>query len=206
VNSNTPSPADFIAQAGYSGPVVVFSFPLFKVHSFNFLRPLHNLHFCFFLDLGLCAWAFHLSLSIKDSNETYPLIPPLFNSPPLTSAAAMVARHGRGRARSKNRSSSSHDRKRSPESTRRSALLLDDSSTFILADDDANPRSFPFSVKQQCWEKAEKVKGRDPDRWRRDALGNIVFRKLVGCPGCLCHDYDHITPYSKVPLLFLLLQ
>ncbi|KAJ4841035.1 hypothetical protein Tsubulata_009371 [Turnera subulata] len=59
------------------------------------------------------------------------------------------------------------------------------------------PRSFPYSVKQQCWEKAEKVKGRDPDRWRRDPLGNLVFRKLVGCPGCLCHDYDHILPYSK---------
>ncbi|KAG6489389.1 hypothetical protein ZIOFF_050658 [Zingiber officinale] len=60
-----------------------------------------------------------------------------------------------------------------------------------------NPRSFPYGVKQQCWDKAEKVKGRDPDRWRHDALGNIVFRKLVGCPGCLCHDYDHIIPYSK---------
>ncbi|KAI3876491.1 hypothetical protein MKX03_030308 [Papaver bracteatum] len=60
-----------------------------------------------------------------------------------------------------------------------------------------NPRSFPYNVKQQCWEKAEKIKGRDPERWRRDPLGNIVFRKLVGCPGCLCHDYDHILPYSK---------
>ncbi|XP_043704854.1 uncharacterized protein LOC122654706 [Telopea speciosissima] len=60
-----------------------------------------------------------------------------------------------------------------------------------------NPRSFPYNVKLQCWEKAEKLKGRDPDRWRRDALGNVVFRKLVGCPGCLCHDYDHIVPYSK---------
>ncbi|XP_015059621.1 uncharacterized protein LOC107005522 [Solanum pennellii] len=60
-----------------------------------------------------------------------------------------------------------------------------------------NPRSFPYSVKQQCWDKAEKVKGRDPDRWRRDPLGNTIFRKLVGCPGCLCHDYDHIIPYSK---------
>ncbi|KAL6580214.1 hypothetical protein OROMI_008238 [Orobanche minor] len=60
-----------------------------------------------------------------------------------------------------------------------------------------NPRSFPHSVKQQCWQKAEKINGRDPDRWRRDPLGNTVFRKLVGCPGCLCHDYDHIVPYSK---------
>lgn len=60
-----------------------------------------------------------------------------------------------------------------------------------------NPRSFTYGIKQQCWDKAEKVKGRAPDRWRRDVLGNIVFRKLVGCPGCLCHDYDHIIPYSK---------
>ncbi|KNA15357.1 hypothetical protein SOVF_099070 [Spinacia oleracea] len=67
----------------------------------------------------------------------------------------------------------------------------------ITPNSDYNPRSFPYSVKQQCWEKAEKVKGRDPSRWRRDPLGNIIFRKLVGCPGCLCHDYDHIVPYSK---------
>lgn len=66
----------------------------------------------------------------------------------------------------------------------------------------SNPRSFPHGVKQQCWDKAEKIRGRDPDRWRRDPLGNIVFRKLVGCPGCLCHDYDHILPYSKVTVVF----
>lgn len=66
----------------------------------------------------------------------------------------------------------------------------------------SNPRSFPHSVKQQCWDKAEKIRGRDPDRWRRDPLGNVVFRKLVGCPGCLCHDYDHILPYSKVLWFF----
>ncbi|CAN6816174.1 unnamed protein product [Brassica oleracea] len=83
-----------------------------------------------------------------------------------------------------------------------SATLLDREETGLFPGsgyDDPNPepRSFPYSVKQQCWEKAEKIKGRDPERWRRDPLGNIVFRKLVGCPGCLCHDYDHIVPYSK---------
>ncbi|KAG5536595.1 hypothetical protein RHGRI_024126 [Rhododendron griersonianum] len=67
----------------------------------------------------------------------------------------------------------------------------------ISPDSDNNPRSFPYNVKQQCWEKAEKVRGRDPDRWRRDPLGNTVFRKLVGCPGCLCHDYDHIVPGER---------
>ncbi|XP_062116530.1 uncharacterized protein LOC133830560 isoform X2 [Humulus lupulus] len=93
-----------------------------------------------------------------------------------------------------------------PVSLRNQELVTDDSTLFeglSISEDpsssssNSNPRSFPYSVKQQCWEKAEKIKGRDPDRWRRDSLGNIVFRKLVGCPGCLCHDYDHILPYSK---------
>lgn len=91
--------------------------------------------------------------------------------------------------------SSSSKRSSSPSAT----TLLDDDPTAVLFDEftSPNPRSFPHSVKQKCWEKADKVKGRDPDRWRRDPLGNLIFRKLVGCPGCLCHDYDHIVPYSK---------
>ncbi|KAF4403155.1 hypothetical protein G4B88_027926 [Cannabis sativa] len=93
-----------------------------------------------------------------------------------------------------------------PVSLHNRELVIDDSTLFeglsiseepTSSSSNSNPRSFPYSVKQQCWEKAEKIKGRDPGRWRRDSLGNIVFRKLVGCPGCLCHDYDHILPYSK---------
>ncbi|CAL5441592.1 unnamed protein product [Camellia sinensis] len=79
----------------------------------------------------------------------------------------------------------------------RGLVTEEDFTVFDNLQIDPNPRSFPYSVKQQCWDKADKVKGRDPDRWRRDSLGNILFRKLVGCPGCLCHDYDHIVPYSK---------
>lgn len=92
------------------------------------------------------------------------------------------------------------------------AVVLDNGPTSLFGDfqlsedyyanSNPNPRSFPHNIKQQCWEKAEKIKGRDPDRWRKDALGNTVFRKLVGCAGCLCHDYDHILPYSKVLLLY----
>ncbi|KAK7265806.1 hypothetical protein RJT34_33429 [Clitoria ternatea] len=98
----------------------------------------------------------------------------------------------RTKTSSSNLSSSSSKRNPSPPSA--TLVDLNDDPTSLFH---PNPRSFPHSVKQQCWEKAPKVKGRDPDRWRRDALGNIVFRKLVGCPGCLCHDYDHILPYSK---------
>eukprot|EP00271_Cylindrocystis_brebissonii_P013005 TRINITY_DN32543_c0_g1_i1.p1 TRINITY_DN32543_c0_g1~~TRINITY_DN32543_c0_g1_i1.p1 ORF type:complete len:167 (+),score=22.72 TRINITY_DN32543_c0_g1_i1:594-1094(+) len=65
------------------------------------------------------------------------------------------------------------------------------------SDEEKGPRSFPWHVKKACWEKAETVPGRDPARWRRDVAGNIVFRHLHGCEGCLCYEYDHIVPYSK---------
>ncbi|EPS70640.1 hypothetical protein M569_04118 [Genlisea aurea] len=118
----------------------------------------------------------------------------------MASSTASPTASGRGRR--KKHPSAGRNRHTSPPP---SASPFD--GEFIIADsfeslqispaENPNPRSFPHSVKQQCWEKAEKVKGRDPDRWRRDALGNVVFRKFVGCRGCLCHDYDHILPYSK---------
>ena len=41
------------------------------------------------------------------------------------------------------------------------------------------------------------IPGRDPARWRLDAVGNPVLYMLRGCHGTLCHEYDHIVPYSK---------
>ncbi|CAL5198390.1 unnamed protein product [Lathyrus oleraceus] len=127
-----------------------------------------------------------------------------------SSSAATAATASRERRRRTNSTSPLKDRTRTT-SSRLSSPSERSSSTSAattLLDDDLNvapfgeyshpnPRSFSLNVKQKCWEKADKVKGRDPDRWRRDPLGNLIFRKLVGCPGCLCHDYDHIVPYSK---------
>jgi HNH endonuclease len=39
--------------------------------------------------------------------------------------------------------------------------------------------------------------GRNPSRWRVDPVGNVVCNKLTTCEGCLCHEYDHIVPFSK---------
>lgn len=58
-------------------------------------------------------------------------------------------------------------------------------------------RIFPHWMKKQCWEKSQTVLGRDPDRWRLDAVGNPVLNALRGCFGPFCHEYDHILPYSK---------
>lgn len=46
-------------------------------------------------------------------------------------------------------------------------------------------------------DKAKELPGRDPERWRIDAAGNIVCKRLHTCNGCLCYEYDHIIPFSK---------
>lgn len=59
------------------------------------------------------------------------------------------------------------------------------------------PRFFDTKAKSICWDKAETVPGRHPDRWRQDAAGNILFKRFHNCQGCLCFQYDHIVPFSK---------
>jgi len=58
-------------------------------------------------------------------------------------------------------------------------------------------RQFQHTDKEACWLKAEPVRGRDPSRWRRDLAGNVVCKKLRGCKGPFCMDFDHIIPLSK---------
>jgi len=59
------------------------------------------------------------------------------------------------------------------------------------------PRFFAYYIKDQCWKQSPPMVGRDPDRWRMDAVGNPVLNALRGCQGPYCHEYDHIVPYSK---------
>mmetsp|Transcript_354 Transcript_354/g.640 ORF Transcript_354/g.640 Transcript_354/m.640 type:complete len:183 (-) Transcript_354:2036-2584(-) len=58
-------------------------------------------------------------------------------------------------------------------------------------------RTFSNSAKRACWNNAQPIPGRNPDRWRFDAVGNPVCFRLKSCDGCMCHEYDHIVPYSK---------
>ena len=59
------------------------------------------------------------------------------------------------------------------------------------------PRIFEVRTKMECWNKSAIVIGRDPYRWRLDAVGLPVLNQLRGCMGKFCHTYDHIYPYSK---------
>lgn len=58
-------------------------------------------------------------------------------------------------------------------------------------------RIFTIEQKKECWNNAKVIEGRDPKRWRYDAVGNPVLNQLRGCFGPLCHEYDHINPFSK---------
>ncbi|KAL4633608.1 hypothetical protein ACB092_04G134600 [Castanea dentata] len=59
------------------------------------------------------------------------------------------------------------------------------------------PRFFDSKAKNKCWANAKIVPGRHPERWRKDAAGNIVCKRFCNCQGCLCFEYDHIVPFSK---------
>ena len=58
-------------------------------------------------------------------------------------------------------------------------------------------RHFSHELKNQCWEKASIVVGRDPSRWRMDPFGNPVMYYLKNCHGPYCYEYDHVMPFSK---------
>ncbi|RZR90940.1 hypothetical protein BHM03_00018951, partial [Ensete ventricosum] len=77
---------------------------------------------------------------------------------------------------------------------------LDQLGTFETAVEEAEtdrPRFFDAKARDLCWKKAEVVPGRHPERWRKDAAGNVVCKRFWHCQGCLCYEYDHIIPFSK---------
>jgi hypothetical protein len=82
--------------------------------------------------------------------------------------------------------------KQSIDTNRDNNIYEDD---FII--DKRKNRIFTQKQKEQCWNKSKNIPFRDPNRWKYDALGNPVLKALKGCHGPLCHEYDHIVPYSK---------
>jgi len=73
----------------------------------------------------------------------------------------------------------------------------DDLSETIQESAKHRKRYFTFKQREACWLQAASVPGRDPTRWRLDNAGNVLFKKFIGCQGCLCYEFDHIVPYTK---------
>ena len=51
--------------------------------------------------------------------------------------------------------------------------------------------------KDKLWEKARKARGRNPNRWRRDAYGNLMYKPAFGTQGNVGWEIDHKRPKAK---------
>ena len=47
------------------------------------------------------------------------------------------------------------------------------------------------------WEKAKKVRGKNPDLYRRDAKGNVIFKSSHGKASPMGWEVDHKKPKAK---------
>ncbi|KAK5811817.1 hypothetical protein PVK06_027190 [Gossypium arboreum] len=48
--------------------------------------------------------------------------------------------------------------------------------------DEERPRFFNSKAKNNCWANAETVPSCHPERWSKDATGNIVCKRFVSLP------------------------
>lgn len=51
--------------------------------------------------------------------------------------------------------------------------------------------------REKVWDKAKKVRGKDPDKYRKDPYGNVLFKGSYGKTSEMGWEVDHITPKSK---------
>jgi len=47
------------------------------------------------------------------------------------------------------------------------------------------------------WNKAKKIQGKDPKKYRRDPYGNTMYKSSQGKSSDMGWDIDHIKPQSK---------
>lgn len=47
------------------------------------------------------------------------------------------------------------------------------------------------------WDKAKKVRGKDPAKYRRDPYGKLMYKASRGKSSDMGWDVDHITPKSR---------
>ncbi|NPE28013.1 HNH endonuclease [Methanococcoides sp. SA1] len=52
-------------------------------------------------------------------------------------------------------------------------------------------------TKDKIWDKAKKVKGKDPAKYRKDPYGKTIYKASHGKDSTMGWDVDHIKPKSK---------
>lgn len=57
--------------------------------------------------------------------------------------------------------------------------------------------SYSLKRRSEIFKKADKIKGKDPDRYRKDDMGNEIFFNSYGLNSKKGWEIDHIRPKSK---------
>ena len=55
----------------------------------------------------------------------------------------------------------------------------------------------PKSRVDQVWDKAKTVRGKDPNKYRQDPYGNLLYKSSQGKSSEMGWQIDHIKPKSK---------
>ena len=50
---------------------------------------------------------------------------------------------------------------------------------------------------QKIWDKTIKIRGKNPNLWRRDSLGNLIYRPAYGKEGKYGWEIDHKVPKKR---------
>lgn len=50
---------------------------------------------------------------------------------------------------------------------------------------------------EKSWNNAKRVSGKDPDLYRKDPYGNLIFKSSYGKNSNMGWEVDHITPKAK---------
>ena len=58
-------------------------------------------------------------------------------------------------------------------------------------------RKFSEDVIQKVWDKGKPVRGKDPDLYRRDKAGNVIYGPSHGKDSDMGWEIDHKKPVSK---------
>lgn len=53
------------------------------------------------------------------------------------------------------------------------------------------------TLADKVWEKAKKIQGKDPNKYRQDPYGNTMFKASYGKDTPMGWNIDHIKPKSK---------
>lgn len=51
--------------------------------------------------------------------------------------------------------------------------------------------------KEHVWQKAKPVRGKNPNQYRRDSKGNVIYKAAYGRNSPMGWEVDHVTPKSK---------